>query len=188
MSPKLTPKQAAFVAEYLVDLNASAAARRAGYSERTADAIGRENLGKPTVAAAVRAAMQARQQRTEVNADWVLKRLAQLADADLADLYGADGGLLPVDQWPEVWRRGLVAGIETIEERVDGVVVGQLRKVKLADRVKLLELLGRHVDVGAFRERVELTGKNGGPVAVDVSGMSSEAMREIVEARRRAGR
>lgn len=159
----LTPKQARFVAEYLVDLNAAAAARRAGYSERTANRIAAENLSKPVVAAAISAAQAERAQRTQIDADWVLKRLAALADADLAEIYGADGQLKPVADWPDAWRRGLVAGVETLEERVDGVVVGHVRKVKLADRVRLLDLIGKHVAVGAWREKLELTGPDGGP-------------------------
>ncbi|MBB1161476.1 terminase small subunit [Aquariibacter albus] len=160
----LTPKQQAFVAEYLVDLNAAAAARRAGYSERVANRIGAENLSKPVIAAAIQEALEARQQRTQIDADWVLKRLAAMADADLADLYGPDGALKPVAEWPEVWRRGLVAGVETEEIREEGVSVGVIRKVKLADRMKSMELIGRHVTVGAWRDSLALTGKGGGPV------------------------
>ncbi len=71
----LTPKQTAFVAEYLIDLNATAAARRAGYSERTADRIGPELLGKTCVAEAIQAAMRARAERTELTQDWTIERL-----------------------------------------------------------------------------------------------------------------
>lgn len=164
----LTAKQQRFVEEYLVDLNASAAARRAGYSVRTADAIGRENLGKPTVAAAIAALQQARSERTKIDADWVLRQLAAEKAADLADLFDDSGCLKPVAEWPEVWRRGPVIGVEAFEEYAgrgeDRVAVGMVRKVKLADRTRHLELIGRHVDVGAFRDRVEHTGKGGGPM------------------------
>ncbi len=67
-----TPKQARFVAEYLVDLNATQAAIRAGYSEKTAQMIGSENLAKPMVAAAVAAAVAKRSERTEITQDYVL--------------------------------------------------------------------------------------------------------------------
>lgn len=69
---KLTPKQSAFVAEYLIDLNAAAAARRAGYSERTADRTGYENLRKPEIAAAIEAARLERSNRLQLTADDVL--------------------------------------------------------------------------------------------------------------------
>jgi len=177
----LTPKQARFVEEYLVDLNASAAARRAGYAARRADAMGHENLRKPEIAAAIAAAKAERSQRTKVDADWLLTRLAQEAEADLADLYHSDGSLKSVHEWPDVWRKGLVAGIEVLEEFAgsgqDRVQIGWVKKVKLADRVKVKELIGRHVDVGAWRERVEHTGTGGGPV--QMVSMSSEEFRAI---------
>lgn len=150
----LTPKQQRFVDEYLVDLNAAAAARRAGYSPKRADQQGLENLRKPEMAAAIAAAKAARSERTGIDADWLLRRLAAQADADLADLHGPDGTLKPVAEWPEVWRRGLVAGIKTVTVGNADLGLGQVTEVKLADRVRVLELIGRHVDVGAFKERV----------------------------------
>jgi phage terminase small subunit len=68
----LTPKQHRFVDEYLIDLNATQAAIRAGYSERTAYSIGDENLKKPEIASVIQAAMDERSQRTEITADYVL--------------------------------------------------------------------------------------------------------------------
>jgi len=160
---KLTSKQARFVDEYLIDLNATQAAIRAGYSERTADKIGSQLLGKTGVAAAIAAAKQKRADRTEIDADWVLKRLARDATADLADLYDDNGNLRPVKEWPMVWRTGLVAGVETVHERSGEDEEGSptyatVRKVKLLDRTKLVELIGKHVGVGAFKERVEHSG------------------------------
>lgn len=169
--PALTPKQEAFVREYLVDLNASAAARRAGYSARTAEWQGPQLLRKTHVAEAIGKAQAARAERTEIGADWVLKRLHAEATADLSDLYDANGNLKPVREWPMIWRTGLVAGIETVQER-DGVDADgnpqwvTVRKVKLSDRVRQLELIGKHVDIGAFRDQVAHTGKNGGPIEV----------------------
>lgn len=72
MAEKLTDKQQAFVNEYLVDLNATQAAIRAGYSEKTASEMGYENLSKPQIAEAIQKAMQERAGRTEINADYVL--------------------------------------------------------------------------------------------------------------------
>lgn len=76
----LTPKQAAFVREYLIDLNATQAAIRAGYSERTAHTTGHENLRKPEVAAAVQEAMRERAESTAVTAEMVLERLRTEAE------------------------------------------------------------------------------------------------------------
>jgi len=82
---KLTPKQARFVQEYLIDLNAAQAAIRAGYSAKTARVIGHENLRKPEIAAAVEKAMAERAERTEVTADLVVGELRKIAFANMAD-------------------------------------------------------------------------------------------------------
>lgn len=160
----LTPKQAAFVAEYMIDLNATAAARRAGYSERTADQQASRLLTNVKVSAAIATAQAERAHRTQIDADWVLRRLAAMADADISDLHHADGTLRPSSEWPDVWRKGLIAGVETDETTVGGDKVVTTRKVKIADRLKALELIGRHVTVGAWREKVEHSGPGGGPV------------------------
>lgn len=160
----LTPKKQRFADEFIKDLNATAAAQRAGYSIRTAKQQGSRLLTDVDVQAAITQAQAQRSQRTQIDSDWVLKRLAAMADADLADLHRADGSLRPVSEWPEVWRRGLVAGLEADENRIDGGLTVVTRKVKLADRLKALELIGRHVDVGAWREKVEHTGPGGGPI------------------------
>lgn len=80
MTTKLTAKQAAFVQEYLVDLNATQAAIRAGYSRKTAYRTGADNLKKPQIAAAVRAAQAERAQRTELTQDYVLDGLRGIAE------------------------------------------------------------------------------------------------------------
>lgn len=81
--PGLTDKQRLFVAEYLVDLNATQAAIRAGYSRKTAYATGAENLRKPQIAAEIEKALQARIERTNVSADKVVKEYARLAFTDM---------------------------------------------------------------------------------------------------------
>ncbi len=86
----LTPKQKRFVAEYLVDLNATAAARRAGYSAKTADRIGPELLGKTCVSEAIQQAIRERQQRTEVTQDYVIKKLKEITDKDASDAQDSD--------------------------------------------------------------------------------------------------
>lgn len=82
MADKLTPKQAMFVKEYLVDLNATQAAIRAGYKEKTAAVIGAENLTKPNIQAALDKAMAERSQRTDIKADDVLRYWHDIATAD----------------------------------------------------------------------------------------------------------
>jgi len=164
----LTPKQARFVEEYLVDLNATQAAIRSGYSARTAYAQGQRLLKNAEAQAALAAAQASRAARTKVTADTVLQHLDEARTADLADLYDDAGNLKPIKDWPLIWRQGLVAGME-VEELFEGrgedrEHVGRLRKVKLADRVRIVELVGKHVGVGAFRDRLEHTGPDGGPI------------------------
>lgn len=154
--PKLTNKQRVFVQEYLIDLNATQAAIRAGYSEQTAKAIGSENLTKPDIQAAVEEAKEERSERTLINADWVLTRLAKEATADVADLYDDDGSLRAVSEWPMVWRQGLVAGLDVDEITVEGTKMGRISKIKLSDRTKRMEMIGKHVDVQAFRDRQDV--------------------------------
>ena len=79
----------------------------------------------------------------------------------MADLYDANGNLLPIRDWPMVFRKGLVVGVEVAAERDgrgDDATVTIVRKIKLQDRTKTVELIGKHVTVGAFRERVEHSG------------------------------
>lgn len=157
---ELTPKQARFVEEYLIDLNATQAAIRAGYSERTAEKIGSENLKKPEVAAELERLRNERSERTQIDAAWVLKRLADEATADIADLYTDNGAIKPVNEWPLIWRQGLVAGIKHQELRdSEGNRTGEfIVDVKLSDRIRRLELIGKHIGVNAFQEQVNVSG------------------------------
>lgn len=174
----LTAKQARFVDEYLIDLNATQAAIRAGYSEDTARAIGCENLTKPDIQAAIAEAQASRSERTKIDADWVLQRLGEEATADIADLYDEDGNMRPVKEWPLIWRQGLVQGIE-VEELFEGrgedrEHIGRVRKIKLDNRVKRIELIGKHVNVQAFREKVSIENPDGTPVETSPRDLARE--------------
>jgi phage terminase small subunit len=81
----LTPKQQRFVEEYLIDLNATQAAIRAGYSKKNADKIGSQLLGKTRVAASIRDAQEKRTRRTEITADYVLTTIRETVEALLND-------------------------------------------------------------------------------------------------------
>ena len=181
---KLTLKQQRFVEEYLVDLNGTQAAIRAGYSARTADRIAHETLHKPAVAAVVAQRMQARSAKLGVDSEWVLRRLHAEAQADLADLYDEQGNLRHPSSWPPIWRTGLVAGIETFmvpngHVNEDGKpVYAEVRKLKLIDRTKTIELIGKHVNVSAFREQVGVSSPQGGPVQVQVEVVKLDAIRK----------
>ena len=88
---KLNPKQQRFVDEYLIDLNATQAAIRAGYSPKTATAIASENLSKPSISAAIACAMAERSKRTGITQDRILEELAKVAFIKLTDIVDDTG-------------------------------------------------------------------------------------------------
>ncbi len=158
----LTHKQRRFVEEYLLCASATKAAINAGYSARSAQVTSSRLMDDPKILAAIEEAQAERSERTQVDADYLLKRLHEEVDADIADLYDEEtGDLLPVHEWPPVWRRGLVAGVEIEAITADGVEVGKVKKLKLSDRVRRIEALGRHVSVNAFRENIRVEGLDG---------------------------
>ena len=152
----LTPKQAAFVKEYLIDKNATQAAIRAGYSARTADRIGPELLGKTCVEAEVNRNLIKQQERTEVTADRVLRELASIAFADTRKLYREDGSIKSPGELDDRTASAL-AGIDTEERNDEDGYRAYTRKVKQWDKVKALELLGKHLGLYPTRGSVSLT-------------------------------
>jgi phage terminase small subunit len=168
---KLTARQARFVAEYLVDLNACQAAIRAGYSPKVAETCGPRLLRNAQVADAISKAKEARTVRTEITQDRVLEELAALAFSDVTHYSVDDAGRLTVaDGAPPSSRRA----ISSIKKRrivdKDGGVTHEV-EIKLWDKPGPLKLAGRHV--GLFPDRVEITGKNGGPVE---AGLKADGM------------
>ena len=153
----MNPKQRRFVEQYLIDLNATAAYRRAGYTAKgnAAEVNAARLLRNAKVQAAITEAQAERSKRTRIDADWVLSRLGAEVEADLADLYREDGSVKPVHEWPLIWRQGLVAGVE-VERIAEGI--GTVTKIKISDRIKRIDLIGKHIDVQAFKERIEHTG------------------------------
>lgn len=175
----LTAKQQAFVTEYLVDLNATQAAIRAGYAKKGAKDQAWQLMERPEICVAIKAAMEARNKRTQVDADYVLRRLTEIDQMDFIDILEDDMSFKPVSKWPKVWRQYL-AGIDIAEmfegSGKDRDMVGLMKKIKWPDKVKNLELLGKHVNVNAFREQL----------AVDVNLSLSERMTKARERRERA--
>jgi phage terminase small subunit len=162
----LNPKQQAFVDEYLVDLNATQAAIRAGYSEASARQIGTENLSKPSIQAAIQAAFEGRADRLGVTQDDVVKALMAIAFADVRQV--SEWGREPVDENDQAaGERSFLRlrasadlsdeiAVALQEVRIDGH--GQL-VVKLSDRIRALELLGRHL--GMFKRDVDVNVRGG---------------------------
>ncbi|NKE95237.1 terminase small subunit [Pantoea agglomerans] len=153
----LTDKQEMFCREYLIDLNATQAAIRAGYSDNTARKIGSENLTKPDIAQRIIDLKSERNERVEINADYVLRRLVEIDEMDVLDILKDDGGLKMVHEWPKVWRTTL-SGLDiltTVTNFDETTMENILKKIKWPDKVKNLELIGKHVAVQAFREQVK---------------------------------
>jgi phage terminase small subunit len=173
MAGKLTPKQSAFVTEYLKDLNATQAAIRAGYSEKTAYRIGAELLQKTSVAEAVQNAKAKRAQRVAIEADDVLKQFMRFAFCDVRLLYNPDGTLKPMNEWPDD-AAAAVNGIDTIE--LAGDVQGCIKKLKLVDKLGALNSIAKHL--GMLSDVHKHVGKDGGPIELDMT--VTPAVREIV--------
>lgn len=146
----MTEKQKRFVDEYLIDLNATQAAIRAGYSPDSAKEIGSENLTKPNIAKAVEQALAERSRRTGVNADRVVRELAKIAFVNAGEVVDFDTALLR-DKISD----DDMAAIQSVKIKTFGED-GVEREVKLADKLKALELLGKHL--GLFKDRLEVNG------------------------------
>lgn len=146
----MTKKQKRFCEEYLIDLNATQAAIRAGYSPDTAKAIGCENLTKPDIRAHIDRAMAERSRRTGVNADRVVQELAKIAFVNATDVIDPKTATVKEDALPED-----TAAIQSVKVKTFGED-GLEREIKMADKLRALELLGRHL--GMFRDKLELSG------------------------------
>lgn len=150
----LTAKQAAFVREYLVDLNATQAAIRAGYSKNRAGEIGYQQLRKTTIQAAIKEEMEKRAERTEITADKVLKEFAKLAFFDPRNLFDDNGVPKDITQLDDNTAAAL-SGLDVVQEYdPDTGVTSYTKKYKLASKQSALDSLGRHL--GMFLDRSEV--------------------------------
>jgi phage terminase small subunit len=134
----LSAKQQRFVDEYLVDLNATQAAIRAGYSERTARAIGCENLTKPDIKMKIQVRLREAEEKTGLDRVRILKGLMQIADSNIVQLFDQHGRLLPVEAWPE----GIAPAVKSCRSVVTGTPGTQnhrrVTKIVLQDKVRAL--------------------------------------------------
>jgi phage terminase small subunit len=135
LKANLTPKQQRFIDEYLTDLNATQAAIRAGYSEKTAGQVGFENLKKPQIAAAVAKAKRERSEVTKIDAEWVLKQAVEVHRRCMQEVK-------PV--------RNPKTGKQLNDD--DG---NALFKFNAAAANRALEIIGKHTEIGCFKERIE---------------------------------
>ena len=145
----MTKKQKRFVEEYLIDLNATQAAIRAGYSPDTAGSIGAENLKKPEIKSRIDKAMAERSRRTGINQDRVLQELARIGFAKITDVVDPETAEIRTDASEDD-----LACIQSIKIKPNEF--GTEREVKLYDKKAALVDLGKHL--GLFKDKVELSG------------------------------
>lgn len=149
----MTKKQKRFCEEYLIDLNATQAAIRSGYSPDSASSIGSENLSKPEIRARIDRAIAEQSKRTGINADRVVRELARVALANADDILDAKTAMLK-----DGVTRDDTAAVASVRVKTIPTADGQgvEREIKLHDKIKALELLGRHL--GMFTDKVEHSG------------------------------
>ncbi|EFD5358721.1 TPA: terminase small subunit [Escherichia coli] len=157
----LTVIQEAYCQEYIKSPeNQTQAAINAGYSPKTAAKFASQNMRDERIQKRIAELMAERNKRLKVSADYVLNRLVEIDQMDVIDILNDDGGLKPISQWPKIWRTTL-SGLDistTITNFDETTLENMLKKIKWPDKVKNLELIGKHVDVNAFKDRVEVSG------------------------------
>lgn len=150
---KLTAKQQRFVGEYLIDLNATQAAIRAGYSADTAMEQGYQLLQKTSVSNAISQAMAHRSRRTGITQDRVLRELAKVAFVNANDVIDTDSATVRADATADD-----LACIQSVKVKVSESEMGSSseREIKLYDKMRALEMLGKHL--GIFERRDHANG------------------------------
>lgn len=158
----LTVLVEAYCQEYIkCPENQTQAAINAGYSPSSAGKFASKNMRDERVQKRIAELMEDRNRRSRISADYVLMRLKEIDELDLADIMNDDLSLKPLSSWPKAWRQFLsgVKVAELFEGKGDEKkMIGVLKSIKWPDKVKNLELIGKHVDVNAFKERLEVSG------------------------------
>ena len=166
----MTVKQKIFIEEYLIDLNATQAAIRAGYSSDSAYSIGQENLKKPELRARIDQAMAERSRRTGINQDRVLRELARLAFVNPTDVINMEDATLKessdVDE---------TAAIQSVKVKSFGEN-GIEREIKMTDKLRALELLGKHL--GMFQNNLNLNVQSSEKLEAIFSQLGGEGLEE----------
>lgn len=159
---KLTEKQRRFVEEYLIDLNGTQAAIRAGFSDKGADVAASRLLGNVRVQAAVSEGKRNRSRRVEITQARVLEEIAHIALSDLSEAFERDGDTLRLRKLTDM-PEGMRRSIESIREQP--TEKGVVRSVKLHSKVAALKMLADHLGLEAPK-RHELAGDPDKPIAI----------------------
>ena len=151
--PKLTNKRKRFCEEYMIDLNGTQAAIRAGYSKKTAVEQASRLLSFVNVRDHIVKLREAQKERTDITADRVLKELALIGFLDIREAFDEDGNLLSIKEMPEDVARA-IGGLEITQIKSKELEFESLKKIKLIDKKGALELIGRHLAM--FNDKLEL--------------------------------
>jgi phage terminase small subunit len=176
------PGQERFIDEYLVDLNATQAAIRAGYSPKTADQQGSRLLKNVKIATEIARRQAERRNRTEVTADRVIIELGRIALLDPRMAFNHDGTMKPIHELDPALVATL-ASVETEEEVTDApgkpTVVTRLRKVRFWNKVDALTTLCKHFGLLTDKLRVEGEVKIHTPPPLNLAGMNAEELSQF---------
>lgn len=174
----LTAMQEAYAQEYTkCPENQTQAAINAGFSPNTAAVKASAMMRDERIQKRIAELMEERNKRLRVSADYVLLRLVEIDQMDVIDILNDDGTLKPIREWPKIWRTTL-SGFDlssTIMNMDEKSIETILKKIKWPDKVKNLELIGKHVDVNAFKERLEVSG------TVTIADRMAKARRRVKE-------
>jgi phage terminase small subunit len=155
MSDKLTRQQMLFCAEYVKDFNGTKAAIRAEYSPKAAEQTASRLLSIAKIVKQVDLLKQKRMEAVAIDADYVLKRLVEIDELDVADILDDLGSPLPISTWPKAWRIS-ISGIDIQRLTKAGgdqdALAAAVVKIKWPDKAKNLDQIGRHIKVGAWKE------------------------------------
>jgi phage terminase small subunit len=171
--PTLTPKQRLFVDEYIIDFNATAAAVRAGYSPKTAVKIGSENIRKPDVQAAIQEVMSKRESRTQITQDRVLQEFARIAFLDPKALFDDEGKPRRIVDLSDD-TAAAIAGLDVVMTGNSELGVGQVQKIKIADKIQALTQLARHL--GMLNDKIKVSGDPENPLLCLLSEISGKSI------------
>ncbi|OSJ41862.1 terminase, small subunit [Salmonella enterica subsp. enterica serovar Newport str. SHSN003] len=170
--------QEAYAQEYTkCPENQTQAAINAGFSPNTAAVKASVMMRDERIQKRIAELMEERNKRLRVSADYVLLRLVEIDQMDVIDILNDDGTLKPIREWPKIWRTTL-SGFDlssTIMNMNEDSIETILKKIKWPDKVKNLELIGKHVDVNAFKERLEVSG------TVTIADRMAKARRRVKE-------
>ena len=167
---KLNPRQVAFVAEYLIDLNGTQAAIRAGYAPNSANEQAVALLAHPSISKAIARGKAQRLSRVNITADTVLQEMSALALSNVSHYVISDDGQVELAEGAPENAMAAIQSIKrrkTVRETRDGeLFITYDVELRLWNKPEPLKLMGKHANVAACFDRLEVTGAGGGPIEV----------------------